>query len=94
MGPFVQRRKRRISPEAGRALEKLGHVIEYLIDEYQHNGATYTLNEPQREALEILMRLSREIYFSCPVQQNWRQKNSEWLFRIIDHMNLSERSQK
>jgi hypothetical protein len=29
-------RTRRISPEAGRALEILGHAIEYLIDEYVH----------------------------------------------------------
>src|SRR5580658_3298391 len=32
--PFV---RRRLSPEAGRALEILGHAIEYLADEYAND---------------------------------------------------------
>ncbi len=32
------RRRRRISPQAGHALEILGHAIEYLADEYVHQA--------------------------------------------------------
>ncbi len=57
---------RRISPQAGHALEILGHAIEYLTDEYVHKGRTLSANDPQVKAVQILMALNREIYFDCP----------------------------
>ena len=59
--------QRRISPDAGRALEKLGHAIEYLTDEFVHAGGSLAIHDPQLEAVQLLMAINREIYFSCPV---------------------------
>lgn len=59
-------RRRRISPEAGHALEKLGHAIEYLTDEFVFAGGSFEASSPQLEAVQLLMALNREIYFACP----------------------------
>ncbi|HEX4756967.1 MAG TPA: hypothetical protein VH308_03260 [Terracidiphilus sp.] len=59
-------RRRRISPEAGHALEKLGHAIEYLADEFVHEGVSLSANDPQIQAIQLLMALNRQIYFACP----------------------------
>jgi hypothetical protein len=64
--PARARRARRISPEAGHALEILGHAIEYLSDEFVHNGGEITSRNPQVEAVQLLMALNRQVYFSCP----------------------------
>jgi hypothetical protein len=61
------RRHRRINPEAGRALEILGHAIEYLADEYVYKGKSFSASDPQVRAIQLLMALSRQIYFECPV---------------------------
>ncbi len=60
------KRRRRITPEAGHALELLGHAIEYLTDEFVHNGGEFSAKNEQLEAVQILMALNREIYFACP----------------------------
>ena len=60
-------RRRRISPEAGHALETLGHAIEYLSDEFVHAGGSLTAHDAQVEAVQLLMGINREIYFECPV---------------------------
>ena len=59
-------RRRRISPEAGHALEILGHAIEYLTDEFVRAGASTSAHDAQVEAVQLLMSLNREIYFGCP----------------------------
>ena len=59
-------RNRRISPEAGHALEILGHAIEYLTDEYVHEKRELKSADPQVEAIRLLMSLNREVYFECP----------------------------
>ena len=59
--------RRRIGAEAGRALEILGHAIEYLADEYvQDTGSVFSANDGRLLAIQILMAANREIYFSCP----------------------------
>jgi hypothetical protein len=60
-------RRRRISPEAGHALETLGHAIEYLSDEFVHSGGPLTAHDGQVEAVQLLMGINRQIYFECPV---------------------------
>ena len=62
--PGVNRR-RRISPEAGHALEKLGHAIEYLTDELVHEGS-FSANDARIQAVQLLMAVNRQIYFACP----------------------------
>ncbi len=59
-------RSRRISPEAGRALEILGHAIEYLTDEFVYAGGSFSARDPQVEAVQLLMSLNRKVYFECP----------------------------
>ena len=59
-------RRRKISPEAGRALEILGHAIEYLTDEFVRAGGSLSVHDAQVEAVQLLMRLNREIYCGCP----------------------------
>jgi hypothetical protein len=58
--------KRRISPEAGHALEILGHAIEYLTDELIFEGGPLSAHTGQLEAIRLLMARNRGIYFSCP----------------------------
>ena len=60
------KRRRRISPEAGRALEILGHAIEYLTDEFVHEGLAFSAKNEQLEAVQLLMALNRQIYYECP----------------------------
>ena len=64
-------RSRRITPEAGRAIEMLGHAIEYLADEFalecrSREDQAGAGKHPRIEAIELMMTRSREIYFSCP----------------------------
>lgn len=64
-------RSRRITPEAGRAIEMLSHAIEYLADEFalecrNREESIAVGKHPQITAIEMLMMRNREIYFSCP----------------------------
>jgi len=69
-------RRRRISPEAGRALEILGHAIEYLADEYVHRAQVLSAQDGPVEAMQLLMRVNRKIYLACPevpsLADRWR----------------------
>jgi hypothetical protein len=67
--------RRRISVEAGLALEKLGHAIEYLTDEYMLQDAKEPFRRDGRlEAIELLMAVNREVYFSCPEVPSLRER--------------------
>jgi hypothetical protein len=59
-------RRRNITPQAGRALEILAHAIEYLTDEFVHSGLTFSANNEQLKAVQMLMALNRQVYFECP----------------------------
>jgi hypothetical protein len=66
-----QARRRQITPVAGRAIEMLGHAIEYLADEYALECITGERGDnggrhPKVVAIELLMARNREVYFSCP----------------------------
>ena len=67
-------RRRRIDFEAGRALEVLGHAIEYLADEFVHAGTSLSQNDARLHAIQILMAANREIYFSCPEAPSLRER--------------------
>jgi hypothetical protein len=68
--------KRHIDPQAGRALEILGHAIEYLSDEYVHEGGSFSGRDPRLQAIQLLMARNRQIYFACPeipsFPERWR----------------------
>jgi hypothetical protein len=64
-------RPRKVSSEAGRAIEMLGHAIEYLSDEFALNCMDRILGtepglHPRLRAIELLKKLNREVYLSCP----------------------------
>jgi hypothetical protein len=65
------RRTRRLSREAGRAVEMLGHAIDYLTDEFaldcmSAGKGSLPGPNPRVAAIELLMASNREIYLSCP----------------------------
>ena len=68
-GPARLNRRRRITPQAGHALEILGHAIEYLTDEFVHDNAGMTPRNGQLEAVQLLMAVNRQIYYECPEVQ-------------------------
>lgn len=74
-------RRRRISPEAGHALEILGHAIEYLTDEFVCTGEAFSAHDAQVEAVQLLMSLNREIYFGCPEVPTFADR-----FRALVHL--------
>jgi hypothetical protein len=56
---------RRGSVQQGRALETLGHAIEYLVDSRLFL-IDRTDPKADRDAMHILMRCSREVFSECP----------------------------
>ena len=75
----AEKRRRRVSREAGRALEILGHAIEYLADELIYAGESLSAHDGRWEAVQLLMRLNREIYFACPVVPSFSERLRRWL---------------
>lgn len=74
-------RHRRISAEAGHALEILGHAIEYLTDEFVYAGGSFSAHDAQVEAVQLLMGLNREVYFDCPEVPTFAER-----FRTLVHL--------
>ena len=72
-------RRRHISPESGRALEILGHAIEYLTDEYVHSANQLLTHDPEVEAVQLLMALNRKVYYECPVVPTLSERLREFL---------------
>ena len=73
--------RRRISREAGHALEILGHAIEYLADEFVHEGGSLRAGEPRLDAIQLLMALNRQVYFACPVSPGLGSRLRGWFQR-------------
>ena len=76
--------RRKISPTDGRALEILGHAIEYLTDEYALSAAqagTLDTGDPRVEAVQTLMTLNRQVYYACPEVEPLLRRIARWVFR-------------
>ena len=76
--------RRKISPTDGRALEILGHAIEYLTDEYALSAAqagTLDTGDPRVEAVQTLMTLNRQVYYACPEIEPLLRRIARWAFR-------------
>src|ERR1017187_4134898 len=67
-------RPRHITFSAGRALEMLGHAIEYLSDEYFCGEPSVALERAHLEAVQILMSLNHDVYFACPPVMTLRER--------------------
>jgi hypothetical protein len=71
---------RRPDMQQGRALEMLGHAIEYLVD-----SRMFLVNEPhtpaEADAVQLLSRCSREVFATCeeivPVHHRFKRWASE-----------------
>jgi hypothetical protein len=74
----VRNIRRRISPQAGRALEILGHAIDYLTDEYFHESGSPFVMDGRVEALQMLMAVNRQVYFECPEAPTLRARWRTW----------------
>ena len=75
--------RRRTTPEAGFALEILGHAIEYLADEYVHDAGllpSIHSGDPRVEAIQLLMSANRQVYFACPLAPSLYQRVVSRLF--------------
>ncbi|HEX4321593.1 MAG TPA: hypothetical protein VHZ52_11855 [Acidobacteriaceae bacterium] len=81
---LVTPRRRKLSREAGHAIEMLGHSIEYLADELALDCMDRVLGiggglHPRLRAIEILKRCNREIYLSCPEVPTIGERVRGWL---------------
>lgn len=70
--------RRRPTQTQGKALEKLGHAVEYLVD-----SRMALIHEPSTradaEALDILMRLSRSVFADCEEIVPIGRRLKEWV---------------
>ena len=76
--------RRRLSAEGGRALEILGHAIEYLADEYAADLADkgpLGSADPRVAAIQILKERNRAIYYSGTEVQAPFRRLKRWLGR-------------
>lgn len=82
--PVTRQMKRRsIDPRTGRALVILGHAIEYLTDEFVHEGGSFTANRGQIDAIQLLIASNRQIYMACPEAPTFRQWLHSFLHRQV-----------
>lgn len=76
--------RRRITQQAGFALEALGHAIEYLADEYVHAAGSIPSihsTDPRVQAIQMLMAANREVYYGCPLVPSLSQRLKRRFFR-------------
>lgn len=76
-------RRRYISPDAGHALEILGHAIEYLTDELVHEGRRLDGHDPQLQAIQMLMALNRQIYYECSLVPTFAERLRAFFHRVL-----------
>lgn len=80
----MRRIRRHIDPQSGRALEILGHAIEYLTDEYVHEferegRSSFSSRDGCLQAVQLLMAANRKIYFQCPEVKDWITRGLNFL---------------
>jgi hypothetical protein len=75
--------RRRITPEAGRGLEKLGHALEYLADEFVRDGCAVVEDYGRLQAIQLLAALNRQIYFTCCIQPTMRDRVQSLVRRFL-----------
>lgn len=75
--------RRRIPPQAGKALEILAHALEYLTDEYVVSDTRAPSLKSRIEAIELLMTLNRLVYLECPQVPNTATRCRAFLRRCL-----------
>jgi hypothetical protein len=76
--------RRRITPEAGRGLEKLGHALEYLADEFVRDGCAVVEDYGRLQAIQLLAALNRQIYFACFIQPTMRDRVQSLVQKLLN----------
>jgi hypothetical protein len=74
--------RRRPDPYQGRALEKLGHAIEYLVDSRMAWNDRRT-TRADAEAVDMLMGLSRCVFSECEEILPVSQRIKGWMMRTV-----------
>ncbi len=77
--------RRRGSLEQGRALETLGHAVEYLADSQVFLSAEET-SRSNRDAMQILMRCSRAVFLECPEVIPVKRRVGSWLTEGVSRL--------
>ena len=72
--------RRRGTAAQGQALEVLGHAVEYLIDSRMWGFGSGDPSD-DREATQILMRKSREVFAECQEVRSLRERLTTWVRR-------------
>jgi hypothetical protein len=75
--------RRRIPQEAGRGLEKLGHALEYLTDEFVFEGCRVVEDYGRLQAIQLLASLNRQIYLACGVEVTFRERVHGFFRRFL-----------
>jgi hypothetical protein len=71
-------RRRRVSEEAGEALEILGHAIAYITDGIIGGGRQFKLADPRIQAALLMIEKSKEIYLACPEVPSIAERIRSW----------------
>ncbi len=84
IGPRPISRRRKVGPQAGVAIDKLAHAIEYLQDELLLEGLWLSESETdgRPEAIRILKVLNRQIYYECPIALTLSERLRNSLLRF------------
>jgi len=80
--------RRRITPDAGRGLEKLGHALDYLTDEFVCDGCRFAEDRGRLQAIQLLASLNRQIYFACGVEPTFRERVQSLVRRLFKQTSL------
>jgi hypothetical protein len=76
-------RRRRITRELGRALERLDHAIEYLTDEYVHQCGSKAVLTDQVSAVLLLMTLRKLVYMDAPEVRSLGERCKTFLAQLL-----------
>ena len=79
----VRTHRRRITPQAGRALDILAHAIEYLTDDFVQQGFSSPAGNGRLQAVQLLMALNRQVYFECPEVPTFTERCRAFLHRHL-----------
>lgn len=79
--------RRKVDEEAGRGLEKLGHALEYLTDEFVHDGCRIGEDHGRLQAIQLLASLNRQIYLACGVEPTIRERMHNLFRRLAGQAN-------
>ena len=75
--------RRAITPQAGHALEILGHAIEYLTDEFVEHHGSMTPPDVRIQSVQLLMALNRQVYYECPQVPEFKDRCRAFLHTIL-----------